>query len=72
MADSDYNAIKPVEGLQTIQGVAPTQRRQERKPQQKEPERQQEETETEIERDEDATSPVVRNDDDPHSIDYCA
>jgi hypothetical protein len=70
MADSDYSVIKPVESLQTIQGVAPTQRRQERKHQPKTPKEHHEEPETEP--NDDATPQAVPNDDDPHSIDYCA
>jgi hypothetical protein len=70
MADSDYNAIKPVESLQTIQGVEPAKRRQERKRRQNAKDKHQEKTETE--RDDAAASETVHNDDDPHSIDYCA
>jgi hypothetical protein len=70
MADSDYNVIKPVESLQTIQSVTPAKRRQERKHQPKEPQEHHDEPETE--RDDDATPQATRNDDDPHSIDYCA
>lgn len=70
MADSDYNTIKPVESLQTIQGVAPARRRQERKRQQNAQDKHQQETETE--RDDAEASEAIHNDDDPHSIDYCA
>ena len=68
MADSDYSVIKPVESLPTIQGMEPTKRRQERKRQQKSPDQHHEEPEAE-----ETPEPEARtNDDDPHSIDYCA
>jgi hypothetical protein len=70
MADSDFNVIKPVESLQTIQGLAPTTRQQERKRRQKSPDKRREKTEEQPEK---AAEPQARNDsDDPHSIDYCA
>ena len=74
MADSDYTIIKPVESLQTIQGVTPAKRRGERKQRQNAPHEHQEEPETkaDTERDEAATPQAVRNDDDPHSVDYRA
>ena len=74
MADSDYTVIKPVDSLQTIQGVTPAKRREERKQRQNAPHEHREETETEadVERDEAQTPRTVRDDDDPHSVDYCA
>ena len=72
MADSDYTVIKPVESLQTIQGVTPAKRREERKRRQNAPHDQHEETEADVERDEAQDPRTVRDDDDPHSIDYCA
>ena len=71
MADIDYNVIKPVESLPTIQGLEPAKRRQERKRQQNSPGTQhREEPETESEGTLEPEAP--RNDDDLHSIDYCA
>jgi hypothetical protein len=74
MADSDFNVIKPVESLQTIQGLSPMTRHQERKRRQKSSDEQREETEEKTEeKQEETTEPQAhRNNDDPHSIDYCA
>jgi len=76
MADSDYNVIKPVESLQTIQGIAPAKRRQERKQRQDAPNEHHEETETETEteaeRNDAEATETVHDEDDPHSIDYRA
>ena len=69
MADSDYSVIKPVESLSTIQGLEPTKPRQERK-RQPQPGRHHEEPEAEPE--EVSESEARRDEDDPHSIDYCA
>jgi len=68
MADSDYSTIRPVESLPTIKGLEPTKRRQERKQRQPSPDRHHEEPEVE----EIPEPEARRNDDDPHSIDYCA
>jgi len=70
MADSDYSVIKPVESLPSIQGLEPAKRRQERKRHQKSPGQHREEPETESE--ETSETEAQYNDDDPHSIDYCA
>ena len=69
MADIDYNVVKPVESLPTIQGLEPTKRRRERK-RQPAPRQHYETPETESEETLEPEAP--RNDDDPHSIDYCA
>ena len=70
MADSDFNVIKPVESLQTIQGLSPMARQHEQKRRQKPPKEHREEPE---EKQEETTEPQARRDnDDPHSIDYCA
>lgn len=76
MADSDYSVIKPVESLQTIQGIAPAKRRQERKQRQnaphEHPEKTETEAETEAQRNEAEPTETVHDEDDPHSIDYRA
>lgn len=75
MTDSDYNAIRPVESLQTIQGMTSIQRRQERKRHQDAQPESHHEPEPEPEAEtEETEEPKVNpsNDDDPHSIDYCA
>ncbi len=70
MADSDFNAIRPVESLQNIQGLAPATRRQERGRQQKPKKEHRDEPE---EKRDDANEPQVHSDDEgPHCIDYCA
>jgi hypothetical protein len=73
MTDSDYSAIRPVEGLQTIQGLTPIQRQEERKRRQDAKSESHSEPETETETEE-AEEPKANppNQDDPHSIDYCA
>ncbi|MBN1359542.1 MAG: hypothetical protein JW993_03070 [Sedimentisphaerales bacterium] len=70
MADSDFNVIKPVESLQTIQGLTPMTRQQERKRRQKSKDERREEPE---EKHDETAEPQARTiDDDPHCIDYCA
>ena len=72
MAASDYNVIKPLESVQTIQGLAPAQRRQERKRRQDTPEEHHEEEPQEQPQDQ-QDEPAPRPDEDgPHLIDYCA
>lgn len=71
MTDSDYSAIRPVEGLQTIQGMTSIQRRQEQ--QQRQQNRSEKHDTPESEPEEDPETPTPKADrDDPHSIDYCA
>ncbi len=48
MPDNDSNIIKPVEGLQTIAGLNPIKRRQERKRRQDQQEQNEEEPQQEI------------------------
>jgi len=69
MADNDFNTVKPIENLQTIQGLKPVERRQERRRRRdgqaarhKEPEKTQDQTE-------DRPKP---DDGQSHEIDYCA
>lgn len=69
MADTDFNAIKPVEGLQNIQGLAPAQRREERQRRHKASAEHSEPVADELDETVDATGP---DDDDAHCIDYCA
>jgi len=72
MADSDYSVIKPLESVQTIKGMAPAQRRQERKRRQQTPDEHPEETPEQPQDQEDQIDRPRADDDDPHSIDYCA
>ena len=69
MADSDFNTIKPVDSLQSIQGLTPAERRQERKnrqkPQGKHHEKPEEEQDSSKEQE-------TSGDGQAHSIDYCA
>lgn len=70
MADSDFNVIKPVESLQTIQGLTPTTRQQERRRRQRSTDRRRDEPE---EKNDEPAEPQARDDqDNPHLIDYCA
>ncbi len=70
MADSDFNVIKPVESLQTIQGLTPTTQQQERRRRRKPAAKHRDETE---EKHEETAQPQAPNDvSDPNSIDYCA
>jgi len=70
MADNDFNIIKPVESLQTIQGLTPTTRQQERRRRRKSKGERRDETQ---EKHDEATEPQAPDDnEDPHSIDYCA
>ncbi|MDI6448103.1 hypothetical protein [Anaerobaca lacustris] len=71
MTDSDYNAIRPVESLQTIQGLTSIQRRQEHEHRQDAKSGKHDKPEAEPEEIEQAqTNPP--DEDSPHSIDYCA
>ena len=75
MTESDYNAIRPVESLQTIQGLTSIQRRQERKRREDAPSQSKSEPEAEPEtepQEEQQLKGDRPKDDDPHSIDYCA
>ena len=74
MADSDYNVVKPLESVQTIQGLAPAQRRQQRKQQQEPSNQPQDELlEEPTEQAQASDEAQARQDEDgPHLIDYCA
>lgn len=70
MADSDFNVIKPVESLQTIQGLAPTTRQQERRRRRQGANEHRDDAEEKRRED---PKPLAPDDgDDPHSIDYRA
>ncbi|MHC4666487.1 MAG: hypothetical protein ACYS9T_11135 [Planctomycetota bacterium] len=75
MADSDYNIIKPVEGLQNIAGLTPARRREERRRRRelrkgKEQDSEQRANESSGESSVDIES--AADDSEQHSIDYCA
>ena len=71
MADSDFNVIKPIERLQTIQGLAPASRHQER--QQKQSRRPKDEHREETqEKPSEVPTPKPTNNCDGSHIDYRA
>ncbi len=69
MADNDFNTVKPIESLQTIQGLKPVERRQERQRRRDgQTDRHEEPQETP-----DQTEDRPKLDDgQSHEIDYCA
>ena len=70
MADSDFNILKPVESLPTIQGPTPTTRQQERKRRQRSLGQRRDEAQ---EKPDEATEPQAHDENDgSHAIDYCA
>jgi hypothetical protein len=71
MTDSDYNAIRPVESLQTIQGLTSIQRRQERRRGRDTGAKRQAKPETQSD-DAEPTQANPSDEDDRHTIDYCA
>lgn len=74
MVDSNYNMIKPIEALQNITGLTQVKQRKERDRQEKQKKSSQHEHEqmpdesVEI----DAENEIDEQQNDPHSIDYCA
>lgn len=75
MTDSDYNIIKPIEGLHNIAGSAPTQRREERKRRQKPLTKDKQEGEQEKTAkvsQQNKNSKFTDDENCGHSIDYCA
>lgn len=75
MPDNDYNIIKPVESLHNIAGLTPAKRREERKRRQNMHAEQNEEAEQELNDSLDQERPDKRpvdDENDRHSIDYCA
>ncbi len=82
MADYDSNIIKPVEGLQSITGLTPAKRRQERKRRQQLQQENEEKDEQQMNEafeeqdmenpDEEWTENRGSLDNDSNGIDYCA
>jgi hypothetical protein len=75
MADSDYNMIKPVEGLPNIPGLTPAKRREERKRRQHSPDEQNDSASEEPNDLGDQARPdngYVDDDNEKHFIDYRA
>ena len=75
MPDNDYNIIKPVEGLQNIAGLTPARRREERKRRQDMRREKREESGQEPNglADQQSTgSEFAEDENEQHSIDYCA
>lgn len=75
MADNDYDAVRPIDRLQTVHSLTPTQRRQERKRQQM-AQNPRKESEEEPGKDEESDEATGRRDthggDSSHLVDYCA
>ena len=69
MADNDFNTVKPIESLQTIQGLKPAERRQERRRRQDGQAEPQEEPPETLDEAEDRPK---FDDGQSHEIDYCA
>ena len=75
MPDNDYNIIKPVESLHNIAGLTPAKRREERKRRQNMHAAPDEEATLELNDSVEKESPdntPADNENDRHSIDYCA
>ncbi len=75
MADKDYNTIKPVGGLQNIAGLTPTRRREQRKRRHDLHKGNKEESEQELNdsiAEKTVSSELTEDEEDQHSIDYCA
>ena len=77
MPDNDYNIIKPVESLHNIAGLTPAKRREERKRRQnlhaEEDEEDKQKLNDSLGKESPDNAPVdVDDENDRHSIDYCA
>lgn len=77
MAEIDHNIIKPVDSLHNIGGITPAKRREERKKRQninkqKQEQRQFDEDQLNESAEESTDRKIAENDQDDHSIDYCA
>ncbi|GAH45119.1 unnamed protein product [marine sediment metagenome] len=75
MADNDSSIIKPMEGLQNIEGLTPTRRREERKRKQSLNKQNKEEPEEELNESvdqQDLGNELTENESDQNTIDYCA
>ena len=70
MTDSGYNTVTPVEGLQTVLGLAPTERRQQRQQHQETAQEHREEPAAQAKEEPDDTT--TTDEGTPHSIDYRA
>jgi hypothetical protein len=72
MADTDFNLIKPVEGLQTVHGLSPAKLRDERQRRQKPSEKHEESAGNQEQQDDGGEEQAAARPDDSHRIDYCA
>lgn len=75
MADNDYNIIKPVESLYNIAGLTPVERRQERKRRDNLNPEHKEEPKQDLNESPEQENTTTKSDGDEnnqHSIDYCA
>jgi len=75
MADNDSSIIKPMEGLQNIEGLTPTRRREERKRKQSLNKQNKEGPEEELNESvdqQDLGNELTENESDQNTIDYCA
>lgn len=77
MADNDYNIIKPVESMKNVGDITPAKRREERKKRQNS--RAQKDRQRQLAGDslnqsieENINSDIAEEDQNEHSIDYCA
>jgi hypothetical protein len=77
MADNDYNIIKPVESMKNVGDITPAKRREERKKRQNS--REQKDRQRQLAGDslnqsieENINSEIAEEDQNEHSIDYCA
>ncbi|MHC4622276.1 MAG: hypothetical protein ACYS4W_00060 [Planctomycetota bacterium] len=75
MPDGDYNTVKPVESLQNITQLTPAKRREERKRRRDSHTKNKQESEHELDRsaqEKDLNDEFAEDNDEQHSIDYCA
>lgn len=72
MPDDNYNMIKPVESLQNIMGLTPTKRREERKRRQNLHKKNSEREPNDQVGEENPDSESGQDENNQHSIDYCA
>jgi hypothetical protein len=72
MADSDYNAIKPIDSLHNITGLSPVKQRDERRRRQDSHQQENQEKEESVETPDGKSLDEKLTDDDQHLIDYCA
>ena len=71
MENNDYNMVKPVESLRNIEGLKPIERRKERKRKQN-PSQQGKQQSLKEPAENELDDLTVANDEDEHTIDYCA